>query len=84
MKKTRFEWDSDKDVENQIKHGVPFSLAQFAFGDPNRVIAEDLAHSNSEKRLYCFGLKAASSPFDLLIAVTSFESLVPVTGGRAS
>ena len=55
MAKTRFEWDSDKDVENLAKHGVPFSLAQFAFADPNRVIAEDVAHSKAEHRYFCFG-----------------------------
>ena len=55
MKKTRFEWDADKDAENQRKHGVPFSLAQYAFADPNRVIAEDLTHSETEKRYFCFG-----------------------------
>ncbi len=37
------------------KHGVAFSLAQFAFADPNRVIAEDLVHSKTEQRYYCFG-----------------------------
>lgn len=52
---TRFEWDLDKDVENQEKHGVSFSLAQEAFFDPQRVIARDLAHSKSEERFYCFG-----------------------------
>jgi len=55
MTKTRFEWDSDKDAENQEKHGVPFSLAQFAFADPKRVIAEDVAHSKTENRYFCFG-----------------------------
>lgn len=50
-----FEWDFDKDAENQQKHGVSFSLAQEAFLDPKRVIARDLAHSESEKRFYCFG-----------------------------
>ncbi len=55
MKKTRFEWDEDKDAENQRKHGVSFSLAQYAFADPDRVIAEDLAHSKSEQRYFCFG-----------------------------
>jgi uncharacterized protein len=50
-----FEWDLDKDAENQQKHGVSFSLAQEAFSDPNRVIARDLAHSKSEERFYCFG-----------------------------
>ncbi len=55
MDDTRFEWDADKDAENQRKHGVAFSLAQFAFADANRVIAEDLTHSKTEKRYYCFG-----------------------------
>jgi uncharacterized DUF497 family protein len=55
MDETRFEWDADKDAENQKKHGVAFSLAQFAFADPNRVIAEDLVHSKTEQRYYCFG-----------------------------
>lgn len=55
MSKARFDWDADKDAENQRKHGVPFSLAQHAFVDLNRVIAEDLAHSETEKRYFCFG-----------------------------
>ena len=55
MKKTRFEWDANKDAENQKKHGMPFSLAQYAFADARRVIAEDLIHSETEKRYFCFG-----------------------------
>ena len=55
MAKARFEWDSRRDRENQKKHGVSFAKAQFAFADPNRVIAEDLSHSSGEKRYYCFG-----------------------------
>jgi len=55
MNKTRFEWDGNKDAENQEKHGVSFSLAQYAFADPYRVIAEDLEHSEDEERHFCFG-----------------------------
>ncbi len=50
-----FEWDPEKDLLNQAKHGVSFSKAQSAFADQDRVIAEDLSHSHSEKRYYCFG-----------------------------
>ena len=50
-----FEWDLKKDLENQKKHGVSFAEAQYAFADPRRVIAEDLSHSEQEKRYYCFG-----------------------------
>jgi hypothetical protein len=55
VRKVGFEWDGGKDKENQAKHGVPFALAQYAFLDPLRVIAEDVGHSADEKRLYCIG-----------------------------
>jgi uncharacterized DUF497 family protein len=55
MSKASFEWDVQKDLENQAKHGVSFAQAQYAFADPSRVIAEDLSHSQTEKRYYCFG-----------------------------
>jgi uncharacterized protein len=50
-----FEWDEVKDLSNFAKHGVGFSVAQRAFLDPRRVIAEDLQHSTDEKRYFCIG-----------------------------
>jgi uncharacterized DUF497 family protein len=55
VSRARFEWDPDKDIANQERHGVSFSLAQFAFADPRRVIAQDISHSETESRYYCFG-----------------------------
>ena len=55
MKKIHFEWDEGKDQENQKKHNVSFSLAQHAFLDPHRIIAEDEDHSVAEDRYYCIG-----------------------------
>ena len=55
MRKTRFEWDGEKDKHNQVKHNVFFSLAQRAFVDPHRVIVEDLDHRSEEERFYCIG-----------------------------
>ena len=52
---TRFEWDDEKDRINQEKHRVGFHLAQYAFADSQRVIAEDAAHSSDEDRLFCIG-----------------------------
>jgi uncharacterized DUF497 family protein len=51
-----FEWDDAKDRANRAKHGVSFKLAQTAFLDPRRVIAEDLGHSSGERRYFCFGM----------------------------
>ena len=55
MAKARFDWDPAKDQENQKKHGVAFAVAQVAFADSRRVIAEDQPHSSSEQRYFCFG-----------------------------
>jgi len=54
--KMRFEWDEDKNKVNQRRHNVPFEIAQFAFLDPDRIIAKDIKHSKEEKRYYCFGI----------------------------
>jgi uncharacterized DUF497 family protein len=48
-KTSDFEWDDAKDQSNQRKHGISFSLAQFAFLDERRVILEDMDHSDDEK-----------------------------------
>ncbi len=55
MSKQSFDWDMAKDLANQVKHGLSFAKAQFAFADPNRIIAKDLTHSDDEERFYCFG-----------------------------
>jgi uncharacterized protein len=55
MSKESFEWDIEKDIDNQLKHGVSFEEAQHVFNDPNRIFHEDLEHSKNEQRYYCFG-----------------------------
>lgn len=55
MVRAHFEWDEQKDLENRKKHGVSFALAQYAFADPQRIIARDEAHSACEQRYFCFG-----------------------------
>lgn len=55
MEPVEFEWDPQKELENVVKHGVNFAHAQRAFADPRRVLADDLAHSDEEKRYYCLG-----------------------------
>ena len=50
-----FEWDAAKDSVNRAKHGIGFELAQRAFLDSWRVIAEDPGHGGGEQRYFCFG-----------------------------
>lgn len=50
-----FEWDEEKNLLNQIKHGVSFEEAQKVFKDPDKLIIKDTFHSVKEKRWFCVG-----------------------------
>lgn len=84
MSKARFDWDPEKDEENQQKHGVSFARAQYAFADPSRVIAQDLAHIASPKTVSSVLARsmAACLPFDLPTGMPLFESSAPATGEK--
>ncbi len=77
MAKTRFDWDEDKDAKNQKKHGVSLALAQLAFVDPKRVIAEDLPHGSGEQRYFCFGQVGAGV---LTVRFTYREDVIRIHG----
>jgi hypothetical protein len=45
-----FEWDEEKDLSNQRKHGVSFDEAKKVFGDPRSITIADEQHSDDEDR----------------------------------
>lgn len=51
-----FIWDMNKSIENVLKHGVDFEIAQKAFFDEKRKIFFDEQHSEQEKRYYCYAM----------------------------
>ena len=77
MKKVTFEWDEEKDKENQSKHGISFLTAQQAFLGPRRVIAEDIHHSSEENRYYCMGRVAEGI---LTVRFTYRSNLISIYG----
>ena len=77
MSLTRFEWNEGKNAENLRKHGVSFFEAQYAFADPRRVVAEDLAHGDGERRYYCFGRVTAGV---LTVRFTYREGVIRIFG----
>jgi hypothetical protein len=46
----RFDWDPEKAGSNEQKHGVAFSEAATAFGDPLSITIPDPDHSEGEAR----------------------------------
>ena len=58
MKSLRFEWDQEKSLENQRKHGVSFGEAQTVFFDENAVEFYDDEHSEWEDRFLLLGISS--------------------------
>ena len=56
MKSLRFEWDEEKNRENQRKHGISFAEAQTIFFDENAVEFYDDEHSEWEDRFLLLGI----------------------------
>ncbi len=79
MSESNFEWDKGKNLENQRKHGVSFYEAQHAFLDPSRLIAEDVAHSQKEKRFFCIGRDGAGEGI-LTVRFTYRENRIRIIG----
>jgi uncharacterized DUF497 family protein len=52
----RFEWDQDKNLANQKKHGVSFELASRVFADPDCELREDRIDADGEMRWHAKGL----------------------------
>ena len=50
-----FEWDEEKNLKNQEKHGVSFEKAQYVFKDRHRLVIKDIFHSTEEERWFCVG-----------------------------
>ncbi|MCL1791667.1 MAG: BrnT family toxin [Peptococcaceae bacterium] len=50
-----FDWDTDKNISNIEKHGVPFKEAATVFRDNAAIILDDLGHSEAEERFKIIG-----------------------------
>jgi uncharacterized DUF497 family protein len=59
MARLRFEWDPQKNRENQRKHGVSFEEAETAFSDNHGLFMSDPDHSEDEDRFILLGLSSA-------------------------
>ena len=56
MSDIRFEWDEDKALANQRKHGVSLDEALTVFFDENALLIADPDHSEDEDRFLLLGL----------------------------
>ena len=51
-----FDWDEEKAMLNERKHGVSFLEAMTVFDDANAVMTDDTGHSDTEQRFVLLGM----------------------------
>jgi len=65
-----FEWDKNKDVLNQKKHGISFGESISVFDDPDALSLYDVSHSDDEDRWVTLGLTIKGN---LLVIVHTYR-----------
>ena len=65
-----FEWDPNKAIKNEKKHGISFSEATSVLGDPLELTISDPDHSSGEFRFLSIG----KSNLENLLVVSYTES----------
>ena len=74
-----FEWDTEKNAINVIKHGVSFAEAKMVFFDSLRVDLYDWEHSAAEDRWKVFGLAGGVL---LMVSYTEKAGVIRIISAR--
>ena len=75
-----FDWDTNKAIQNERKHGVTFTEAQDVFLDINSITIYDTAHSNDEDRYIDIGLSNQGRV--LMVSYTGHRYFIRIISSR--
>ena len=75
-----FEWELEKAERNLRRHGVAFTEAMSAFGDPLEVTISDAIHSEGEFRFMSLGTSEAGRL--LVVAYTERQGRIRIISTR--
>jgi uncharacterized protein len=78
----QFEWDPEKDLQNQAKHGVSFDEASTVFGDSLALTIDDPDHSSDENRMLTTG--RSNGQRLLVVAHTDRDDRVRIISARGA
>jgi len=76
----KFEWDPQKAVSNQRKHGVSFQEAASVLGDPLSITYHDPDHSATEHRFIIVGMSQSGQV--LMVAYTDRGDNIRIISAR--
>jgi hypothetical protein len=78
----QFEWDDDKDLANEQKHGVTFTEAATVFGDPLSLTGFDPGHSDDEDRYITMGTSVEGRL--LIVSHTDRDAKIRIISSRVA
>ena len=82
MNMLHFEWDPQKDLTNQKKHGVPFAEASTVFEDVNALVINDPEHSENEERFVILGFSLQANLLVVCHCYRASESVIRIISAR--
>ncbi len=77
-----FEWDADKALANERKHGISFEEASTVFADPLATTIYDPDHSDDEDRYLSLGLSSENRL--LVVSFTDRDERIRIISARVA
>lgn len=83
MRYIKFEWDENKNIANQKKHGISFEEAKTVFYDENaRLIADPDHSSDQEDRFILLGLSSSLRMLVVIHAYWEDDKIIRIISAR--
>jgi hypothetical protein len=82
MADLRFEWDPEKNRQNQRKHGVSFEEGESVFSDQHGLFMSDPDHSEDEDRFILLGLSSALRNLVICHCYREGEDVIRIISAR--
>ena len=82
MADLHFQWDAEKNRQNQRKHGVTFEEAETVFSDDHGLLMSDPDHSEDEDRFILLGLSSALRALVVCHCYREGEDVVRIISAR--
>jgi len=77
-----FDWDEDKEIINEKKHGITFDEAITVFDDDDALYKSDDAHSDYEERFIVLGVSDQSNILMVCHCYRDNDSVIRIISAR--
>jgi hypothetical protein len=82
MHELTFEWDSQKAILNEAKHGVTFDEAKTVFYDEKALVIPDPDHSRLEERFVIMGMGSLNRVLVVVHCLRSNNNVIRIISAR--